>query len=587
MRMTRRTLMGASAAGVVLAAAGCNRGGGEQAAQLTAILDDAVKQYLHEIPEFATALGVSEEQAGGRYIDRLSDSSREGRDRINNIAINALAAMRRLNRQSLTGQDGVTYDVVDTALQDGVDAARFEVGGGATGPYAVTQLGGNYTFIPDFLASQHNVTDRDQADAYIARLRAYAGELDKESAMIAHDAGENVIPPDFAIDGAMRQLQTFANTAPAQTVLVAAFGQKLSEAESIAAADRTALSTQAETIVRDEVLPAYRRQIEALQAIRARATHDAGIWKLPQGAEMYPVALKSQTTTTMTADEIHEMGVDLVNSIQSEMDAILRAEGLTRGSVAERVQSLYTRPDQLYANTDAGREQCLSDLNAIVEQVRARMPEQFGTLARAALEIKRVPAYTEAGAPGGYYQVGALDGSRPGAYYINMRDMAELPKFTLPTLTFHEGVPGHHWQISIAQEAHGLPLIRSAILGFNAYQKGGRSIPSNWPTRWAIIATTRLAASAICNRRRSVRPASSSIPAFTRNAGRANRRSARWWMRPATRKARSSPRSSAIASRPDKPAATWSANKPCCVCVKARARRWASGLTPKASTTPC
>lgn len=472
MRMTRRTLMGASALGLTLAITGCNRGSGGGAAELTAILDSAVQQYLHEIPEFATALAVTEEQAGGRYIDRLSDSSRAGRDRINAIAVSTLDAMHRLDRNALEGQDGVTYDVVNTALQDGIDAARFEVGGGATGPYVVTQLGGNYTFIPDFLASQHPVTNRDQADAYILRLRAYAHELDNESEMIAHDAGVGVLPPDFAIDGAVRQLQAFAANAPGQTVLVQSFASRLGDVEGMEAVARTALTAQAETIVRDEVLPAYLRQVAALLAIRPQASHDAGVWRLPQGAEMYETALRAQTTTTMTADEIHQMGVDLVNSLHSEMDAILRAEGLTRGSVAERVRSLYTRPDQLYPNNDAGRTQLLADLNGQVQEIRALMPQYFGTLANADLQIVRVPEYTQAGAPGGYYNQAALDGSRPGSYYINLRDTAELPKFTLPTLTYHEGVPGHHWQISIAQESHGLPLIRSAILGFNAYQEG-------------------------------------------------------------------------------------------------------------------
>jgi uncharacterized protein (DUF885 family) len=155
------------------------------------------------------------------------------------------------------------------------------------------------------------------------------------------------------------------------------------------------------------------------------------------------------------------------------MDTILRAQGLTRGSVAERVAALGRRPDQRYPSTDAGRTQLLADLNAQVAAIRARMPEVCGVQAQAPLEIKRVPEYTQAGAPGGYYQGAALDGSRPGAYYINLRDPAnEWPKFTLPTLTYHEGVPGHHWQIAIQQESGSIPFIRSALLGFSAYAEG-------------------------------------------------------------------------------------------------------------------
>jgi uncharacterized protein (DUF885 family) len=233
------------------------------------------------------------------------------------------------------------------------------------------------------------------------------------------------------------------------------------------------MTQQAETIVRDTVLPAYQRQIDALTAIRPRATQDAGVWKLPNGEELYATALKAYTTTSMSPDEIHQIGLDLIEQLTSEMDSILRAQGMTRGSVAQRVTALGQRPDQQYASTEAGRAQLLAALNEQMAAITARMPEVCGVQAQAALEIKRVPEYTEAGAPGGYYQGAALDGSRPGAYYINLRDpQNEWPKFTLPTLTYHEGTPGHHWQISIQQESGSIPFIRSALLGFSAFSEG-------------------------------------------------------------------------------------------------------------------
>jgi uncharacterized protein (DUF885 family) len=469
MEMSRRSLLSVTAAGVVLAACQPRASTGD----LNAILDTLVTDILRESPEFATSLSVSEEQAGGRYIDRLGDYSRAGAERFLQIGTNAQTQLRALNRDSLDARDAVTYDVVMTALDDQIAAAQFKTGGGAQAPYTVTQLTGSYTFIPDFLASQHPVTNREQADAYLARLTAYGRGLDQESERLGQDAGDGVIPPDFAIDGALRQLGGFRGTAPAQTVLVTSFQQRLAEIADIAAADKTALVTQAETIVRDTVLPAYQRQIDALTAIRPRATHDAGVWKLPNGEQLYATALKAYTTTSMAPDEIHQMGLDLISQLTSEMDTILRAQGMTRGTVAERVAALGRRPDQIYPSTDAGRERLLADLNAQVAAIKARMPEVCGVQAQAPLEIKRVPAYTEAGAPGGYYQGAALDGSRPGAYYINLRDPAtEWPKFTLPTLTYHEGIPGHHWQIAIQQESGSIPFIRSAILGFSAYAEG-------------------------------------------------------------------------------------------------------------------
>ena len=365
-----------------------------------------------------------------------------------------------------------------TAGINSLAASRFDPGSGAGAPYVLTQLTGAYTGLPDFLVSQHQVTNRETADAYLSRLSAYARVLDQEIEVLNADVANGIIPPAFALrrgndSGAIAQLATFAAIAPAQNVLVSSFAQKLAEVAEINAADKTTMTQRAQTIVADEILPAYQRQIDALTALLPRANTDAGIWKLPQGAEMYAAALRQSTTTEMSPEEIHQMGLELVASLNAEMDAGLRALGLTRGSIVERTRALSRRPDQIYPSTEAGRAELLAALNAQVAAIQVRMPEQCGTLARAALEIKRVPEYTEAGAPGGYYQQAALDGSRPGAYYINLRDPAtEWPKFTLPTLTYHEGVPGHHWQISIQQEAGGLPFIRSALLGFNAYQEG-------------------------------------------------------------------------------------------------------------------
>jgi len=472
MHFTRRTVLSATAAAVAIAAAGCNRPTGG-AAELHALLDQLAIDTLREAPEFATSLGVSEEQAGGRYIDRLADSSREGLRRQRAIAQRALESLGTIDQRKLDGQDAVTYDVVKTSLEDGLAAGAFEFGNGAQSPYVVTQLGGAYVNQPDFLASQHPITTRDQTEAYLTRLQQYARVLDQESQMIADDAGNGMIPPDFCIDGAVAQLRGFAETAPAQTVLVTALARRLPEVDEIAESERAALVSRAETIVRDDVLPAYLRQVEALTAIRQRAVHDAGIMHRPQGAEIYAAALRAYTTTTMSADEIHNMGIELVRSAQSEIDAIFRAQGMTSGTVGERIQALGRRPDQRYASTEAGRTQLLADLNAQVRAIQARMPEVMGRQARAPLEIVRVPAYIEAGSPGGYYQQPALDGSRPGAYYINLRDPAnEWPRYSLPTLTYHEGVPGHHWQIAIQQESEGLPFYRSALTFFGAFIEG-------------------------------------------------------------------------------------------------------------------
>ena len=481
MLTTRRALLGAGAAGLAILS-GCATAPAaspeapaapaDPGAQLNAVLDRTVAAMLRESPERCTSLGLTEDRAGYRFVDKLGDSSKEGSRRYRAIIQNALTELRALDRNALPGRDQVTLDVVATSFENNLANSRFEVGGGAGAPYVVTQLTGSYADGPDFLDQQHPLRNRDEADAYLARLSEYDRVLDQETAIIGEDAGLGVIPPDFAIDRALEQLSAFASTAPAQTVLVQTLVRRLPQVEELSESDRAAYISRAETIVRDEVMPAYQRQMEALRAVRPRAVHDAGVWRLPQGAEMYAASLRSRTTTTMSPDEIHNMGVELIAQFHGEMDAILRSQGMTRGSVAQRVQRLSRRPDQLYPNTDAGRAQILADLNAQTRAIEAMMPRAFNTLARAQLEIRRVPPTTEAGAPGGYYQRAALDGSRPGAYYINLRNTHEWPKFTLPTLNYHEGVPGHHWQISIQQESGSIPFIRSAMLGFSAFSEG-------------------------------------------------------------------------------------------------------------------
>ncbi|HCK85020.1 MAG TPA: DUF885 domain-containing protein, partial [Hyphomonadaceae bacterium] len=384
----------------------------------------------------------------------------------------ALADLGRLDRGALPARDAVTLDVVVTSFQNSVANAAFEVGGGAGAPYVVTQLTGAYTDVPDFMDSQHPLRTRDEADAYLARLGEYVRQLDQESAIIAEDARQGVVPPDFAIDRALEQLGAFIAEAPARTVLVQSLARRLPAIADLPEGERTNYLSRAESAVRDAVFPAYRRQIAALREVRPNAVHDAGIWRLPQGAEMYAAALRSRTTTTKSPDEIHDMGVALVAEFNAEMDAILKAQGMRRGSVAQRIRQLSRRRDQLYPNTDAGRAQILADLNQQTREMIAMMPRAFNTMAQAQLEIRRVPPTTEAGAPGGYYQRATLDGSRPGAYYINLRDTGEWPRFTLPTLNYHEGVPGHHWQISIQQESGAIPFIRSAMLGFSAFSEG-------------------------------------------------------------------------------------------------------------------
>jgi uncharacterized protein (DUF885 family) len=443
------------------------------AAALKAALDHLTTAMLREDPEEATALAVSEDLAGGKYSDRLSDESPEGMTRKAGILRDARTELESIDAAALSSEDAVTRDVVLTYIDNVTAGEKF--GYGTFGfdvptPYVVTQLTGAFTSVPDFLDSQHQVKSLQDAEDYLARVTALAKRMDQETAEIKSQAAQGVTPPDFCIDGALKQLQAFAAMKPADTVLVRALGRKAAAAKFDAAAQKDLL-TRVEQSVKEHVLPAYRRQIAELQEARKHAVHDAGVWRLPNGADYYLLGLRNYNTTDLTPEQIHEMGLKLIAELHQEMDGILKAQGLTSGSVGARMEKLARNPQQLYANTDAGRNELLAALNQQVADLQPLLPNYFGVLAQAKLEIRRVPPYIEAGAPGGYYMTGALDGSRPGIYYINLRDTREWPKFSLPTLTYHEGEPGHHWQGSIALESR-LPLLRGGILDFSGYAEG-------------------------------------------------------------------------------------------------------------------
>nr|MBA2770788.1 DUF885 domain-containing protein [Sphingomonas sp.] len=227
----------------------------------------------------------------------------------------------------------------------------------------------------------------------------------------------------------------------------------------------------AERIVASQVFPALDRQITLVTELRSRATHGAGVWRLPEGEAYYAGALKAATTTEMTAEEIHQLGLEQVADLEARLDPILRAHGLTKGTAGARLAQLNKDPSQLYPNTDEGRAALLAHLNRQIEAIYPRLPQAFATLPKAKVEVRRVPPLIQAGAPGGYYDSAPLDNSRAGIYYINLRDTFDRPKFGLATLTYHEAVPGHHLQVSLAQESEGIPLIRR-LGGYSAYSEG-------------------------------------------------------------------------------------------------------------------
>lgn len=425
-----------------------------------------VQEYLDRAPELATGVGFD---VGPRAHQRseLADRSLATQAKFKAADHEDIRKLHAIRRAVLSPADKVSYDVVDYVFSATVKAEdSFDyAGGNLQGPYVVSQLTGAYQGTPDFLESQHPVKTKADAEAYLSRLSAFARVMDQDIEQVRHDVGLGVTPPDFVLDKTLTQMQALRAPGPDKSNLV----QSLVTRAKAANIDGD-WEARAAKIYTGEVQPALDRQISMAKDLRAKAVHDAGVWRLPKGEEYYAQSLAQATTTTMSPKEVHELGLERVKALSAEIDVAMKKAGYTQGTVGERFRAMYADPKFHYPNTDEGKEKLLADLNAKVETITKKLPGYFGALPKAPLQIKRVPKATEAGAPGGYYNGAALDGSRPGMYYINLRDTAEVPSWTLPTLTYHEGIPGHHLQISLAQEAP-LPIIRR-VIGFNAYQEG-------------------------------------------------------------------------------------------------------------------
>lgn len=469
--LDRRTFLLSSAAIGLLSASGCATAPRQSAAERDRALDQMLlgwfNEDLRENPTFATSLGLDTGELAFLRA-QLGDASRERLARDREKAVARHRQLTQFGRAGLSEAGQLSYDIAMFRQALNVEGTRYHYGnfGGRPAPYVVSQLGGAYYSVPDFLDTQHPVRTREDADAYLSRLEAYARNIGQETERVQHDASVGVIPPEFILDKAISNLERLRAAPAAQSTLVRSIARRAAAANL--GGDYEARAAQ---LVSGPIAAALEGQLAALRTIRRRATRDAGVWKLPAGESYYQYALKANNTTEMTGDEVHQMGLEQVRELHAQLDTLLRGQGYTQGSVGDRINALNREERFLWPNTDAGRAELLASLNRQIAEITPLLPRVFNTLPRAALEIRRVPVEIEQGAPGGYYQGAPLDNSRPGIYYINLKDTHEWPKLGLPTLTWHEGVPGHHFQISIAREAGELPIYRRTG-GFSAYSEG-------------------------------------------------------------------------------------------------------------------
>lgn len=423
-------------------------------------------QFLLEDPEAVSSLGVFEQLGYKGFDGMLTDVSPAHEQKLAKMARDDLATLHGYERSSLSPSHQLSYDVLEWFLQDLVDGQRW-----LFHDYPVNQLFGVQSSTPDFMVQIHPIGDRRDIDNYVSRLNAFDTKFAQLLQGLQLRAAQGVVPPKFVIERVLVEMRSFIAVPPRANILYTNLRDKMARLRSIPAADQAQLLAHAQLAIEQKVYPAYGRLIEFFVALQPRVTEDYGVWKLPDGDGYYDHLIRSHTTTSLSAEEVHNIGLAEVARIEKELDSVLRSQGLPNGTIAERVTQLNVNPRLQYSNDDVGRAACLADYQRYIDQMVRGLAPDFAATAPLDIKVLRVPQFKEATAPAAYADTGSLDGSRAGVFYVNLRDMRDIWKYQMRTLAYHEAVPGHQLQGVIAQRLNDVPTFRK-ILPFTAYDEG-------------------------------------------------------------------------------------------------------------------
>ena len=429
--------------------------------------DQLFMESLRESPEYMAYLGMRE-----RY-DEWDDYSQASFDRSMAMSKRQLARLQEIDDDALDKSAALSLTLYSQRLQNGLEDAQWRYHG-----YPINQMFGVHSSIPSFLINQHLIANTAEAEAYIARVRAVPEVFGHVIEDLNIRADQGIIAPQFVFPHSIRDSQNIIaglvegggddGSGTDSNPLLEDFNAKLDKLE-LDEGVKADLLAQLNEALTEQFAPAYRELIVALQALGERSEGNFGVWKLPNGAAYYANALKRMTTTDMTPDQIHQLGLDEVARIQDEMRGIMQQVGF-EGDLQAFFEFMRTDPQFYLADTDEGRQIYLDEAVRVIDEMEARLDELFYSKPKARLMVKAVEAFREKSAGRAFYQRPAEDGSRPGTYYANLYRMQDMPTYDLEALAYHEGLPGHHMQGTISQQ-QGLPLFRRHG-GYTAYAEG-------------------------------------------------------------------------------------------------------------------
>lgn len=428
-------------------------------------------EYALDHPMLLSQMRILEPMGLDFHNDDLDDPSVAFQLREAERVDRNLEILRSYDVSGMTSSERLSRDVLEWFLADAQAGNRFQFHG-----YPLNQTGGVHNGLPSFMITTHRIDDPAGAEDYVIRVEKFGPFFDAVLDDLRHREEMGIIPPRFVITAVLRDMEAFRAHPAEENQLFVHFQEALVSLEGVEESRKQELLDRLRGAIEGIVYPAYGRLIDYYTDLEAIATTDDGVWKLPDGDEFYAYRLRSSTTTDLTAEEIHQLGLRQLEWIHAEMREILASLGRPTDDLAASMRRL--NAESLYPDTDGGRAAILRDYQAIIDEIDAGLDPLFDVRPAVGVTVEPVPDFMEEKAPGAYYQAPPMDGSRPGTFFVNLRSVAEIPEFGMRTLAYHEAIPGHHFQIAVAQGLTGLPFFRR-IIPFTAYTEG-----------WALYAET-------------------------------------------------------------------------------------------------
>lgn len=440
---------------------------------LTEFLNEATVTGLKESPESVTFLGLSDELVGYKTGDKLDDRSPAAEQRGRELFKETVEGLLAYDRSALEGDERLYYDIATTVNRRATPLLSLQSPFSPNFPqmYRITQLSGPHLNIPNLLLAQHPMNTKQDAEDFVARVNQINEAMHDFVTTWQQDLAAGIVPPKFAMEKISATIGGFIAEEPTESVFYQTFAKRLAGIEGLSEEEQNQLLAACEDAVVTSAVPGYAHLKEAVDAALPNASEDAGVWAQPNGETFYGVAVKVFGDTTLTPEQIHDLGLSEVERISAEADAIFDSLGMTEGTVGERFAALSEDPGQTYPNTEEGREQLLAFLRENHELIVSKVPDYFAVVPESGVEIRPVPKFSEATSPGGYYTPPSIEGGRPGIFWINLRDTTEQQLWTLKSLLYHEAVPGHHFELARAIEAEERPLFRRLAF-FSNFSEG-------------------------------------------------------------------------------------------------------------------